>query len=171
MKKNSFLKMLSVAVMSTGLAFGSVASAFAAENVEIPDTSIIGSESYVAPVPGANNDGFSTFSTISTHSWLKSYKNLYGITVATQEAFAQWTWDDGKITNFGNLWQNNSTAPLYGFKDEENKWNYKYTSSGQTNQGVLFESGIPTPWGHAGGSEFTSRILINVSSSGSSTAQ
>lgn len=59
----------------------------------------------------------------------------------------------------------------YGYSNEKNSWNYKYSTVGQTNQSVNFKSGIPTPWGHAGGSQFTSRILTKVYPNGTSSAQ
>jgi hypothetical protein len=165
--------------LSVGLSITVVTPSFAAEKVKLPDTSVISSDEYVTPVQGTvqngkdGKNGVNTLASsyVSTHSWVKNYKNLYGINVAKNEAYAQWTWGSGTISNFVNLWQSNWTAPLYGYDNESNSWNYKYSSSGQTNQSTKFSSGIPTPWGHAGGSQFTSRILINVTGSGKSSAQ
>lgn len=177
MKKILNSKLLVVGTLCAGLSISAITPSFAAEKEKLPDTSVTNSDEYVTPVQGTvqngTKDGASTLASsyVSTHSWVKNYKNLYGIKVAKNEAYAQWTWSSGKISNFGSLWQSNWTAPLYGYDNEQNSWNYKYSSSGQTNQSAKFSSGIPTPWGHAGGSQFTSRILINVTGYGNSSAQ
>ncbi|QWG36586.1 hypothetical protein EXW31_27775 (plasmid) [Bacillus mycoides] len=176
MKKFLNSKLFVVGALSAGLSISAVTPSFAAENGVLPDTSVISSDEYVTPVQGTTQNGKNGTNTlassyVSTHSWVKNYKNLYGINVAKNEAYAQWTWGSGRISNFGGLWQSNWTAPLYGYDNESNSWNYKYNSSGQTNQSTKFSSGIPTPWGHAGGSQFTSRILINVTGYGNSSAQ
>jgi hypothetical protein len=125
---------------------------------------------YVAPV--ADTNIVSVQDWVYTVGYIKSYQNLYGITVAEHKTRTQWQSNDAKTQNTsqGQLWQENWTAIGYGFKDESNTWNYFYTNVGEARQSVKFESGIPTPWGHVGGTTFTSTIVTKVYPNGNSSA-
>jgi len=174
MKSNQLLKMVTISALSFGVIIASTTVSYASDNNVLPDSSIIGTEAYVAPVRAESinisTPSITTNAIPTTASYSKSYKNLYQIVVATQQTYTQWTASGGRITAYNNAWQLNSTAPLYGYTGEVNKWNYKGTTSGEANQAVVFESGAPTPWGHVGGSKFTSRIVTTVNGNGGSSA-
>ncbi|MFD2170494.1 hypothetical protein [Tumebacillus lipolyticus] len=163
MKKKMVLAALVGAMTLAGA--GSVSAA----SVDFEKTGT-GAEGYVAAVE--NTDLVTIQDWVYTRGYSKSYQNLYGITVATQTTNTQWRANDAKTQNLasGSLWQDNWATIAYGYKDETNAWNYFYSNVGQAKQSVKFESGIPTPWGHVGGSNFTSTIVTNVSPDGSTTA-
>ncbi|KOS61097.1 hypothetical protein FJQ98_26285 [Lysinibacillus agricola] len=170
MKNPLLSKLVTAGVLSLGISIASFSSAHAAEleDTTLPDTSVIGSDAYVAPELISKGPDVRAWT--ATVSYGKRYTNLYGINVATQLAYIQWTYDSGKITKYNNLWQDNNAAIGYGYGSESNTWNLKGTSSGQANQSVKFDSGIPTPWGHVGGPSFTSRIITDITGSGNSSA-
>jgi len=107
---------------------------------------------------------------ITTVDWYKEYENGFGWVVARHDAYTQWMWEDGNILAAMDLWQDHWVAPLYGFKDPGQQWNYVYSNVAEANHWVTFESGIPSPWGHIGGSSFTSRIITQVNGWGESQA-
>lgn len=152
---------------------GNLIIAHAEEN-DISDTSTLGADYYVAPDNNETNgidvqeNGRSARATtyITTAYITKTYKNIYRVTVAKQEAVVQWHRKNGNNTGTYALWQNIYAGPLYGYSNVSNSWNYKGSSNSQANQSVKFSSGIPTPWGHVGGQQFTSRIITTVYGNG-----
>lgn len=159
------MKLLATALVGVMTLTG--ASAVSAASLE---DEVKGAEGYVAPVE--KTDLVTINDWIYTAGYYKNYQNLYNITVATHDTTVQWRSNDAKTQNLAKvaLWQDNWTAIGYGYNSESNTWNYFYSNVGQAKQSVKFESGIPTPWGHLGGTTFTSSIVTSVYPDGDTSA-
>jgi len=101
----------------------------------------------------------------TTSTWTQPYRNLMGINVVHHVSSVQWEHQGGSIVRRNGMWQTNRANIGFSFDTERDVWN----NNTQTNQSVRFTSGLPTPWGHVGGSNFTSRMLININGNGTST--
>lgn len=171
MKRSLFYQFLFISFLAILLVFVELSSVLATDS--LPNSSNDTSSTIITPAQSyhhiKNDNTLNAY--ISTHTWSKSYKNKLGITVAIHRATVQWTWDKGRIIRYNGMWQRNWTAPLFNYKSQKNSWNYRYTSNGETNQSVVFESSLPTPWGHIRGSKFTSRIRIAINGYGKSTGR
>lgn len=171
MKRNNFYKYLLIYFLAILFVFAELSSVLAADSLQ-NSSDDASSTTVITPTQSyQHTDDYSLNAYISTHTWRKSYKNKLGMTVAIHRASVQWTWSKGRITRYNKMWQNNWTAPLFNYRSQKNSWNYRYRSNGETNQSVVFESKIPTPWGHIRGSKFTSRIRIAINGYGKSTAR
>ncbi|WHT48660.1 hypothetical protein QNH10_02350 [Sporosarcina thermotolerans] len=140
-------KVLVITALSFGLSFGASSLTFA-ERLDngVPDSSILESESYVIPEINSVSPDKNALFTTQTVSHRKQYHNLYGINVATQIAYVQWTYNGSNILSYDAIWQSLSTAIGYGYTNDSisDNWNLRGVTGGQANQSVEFDSGIPT---------------------------
>ncbi len=88
-----------------------------------------------------------------------------GATVATQEAYTQWTWGDGYLYDFGRaIWQELWAFPPNFWSDASEWWDYFYSGYGgfgQSHHVATLTFGVPTPWGPIG-TNLVSNITAQV---------
>lgn len=117
--------------------------------------------------PGAVAQPQSTY--INSTEWTKSYQDIFGITIATQNANTEWTSNLSSNLSKVKVWQSNSVTS--GSQSNiSNSWNYFYSGVGQSNESVEFKTGFPIPWGQLTVSDWTSDIVTTVYPNGSSSA-
>lgn len=177
-KQKRFSKVMTSGLLVLGLVIPSFSTVFAQEiDSTLPDSSVIGSDAYVAPVKiDVHNkivkdkvEAYAT--TIKTVGYQKQYKNIFNVVLATQNVYTQWSYNGSTNNDYNGLWQNNDGVPGVSFSDESNIWQVKTNSVGQSNQSVKITSfGISNSWVDIAVSQRTSRILVTVNPNGSASA-
>jgi len=103
---------------------------------------------------------------VSTHTWEKTYHNVFGWTLARHSATTQWFWSNGTIVAPGSLWGSYTTWLGWSWENAQRWWNFVALNRAQAIDQVTFVlqvAGVTIQ-------SFTSTITTNVDGWGNSWA-